>query len=172
MAAAKADKAVDVLREDGDEAHTLVQELKRLIDQVRHEDIRQASHSLHPATVAAGLIPALETLIKNYDELYEVHWEAASDVERLDDLVHGTLSQPMRFRLYRVVEEALNNVARHAHARAIWISLTVEPRARPQVHRRPLVSCSVHTTDMRLKTSSREPTTRMRHRTMRRESSC
>lgn len=127
LAAAQADKAMATMDEDVSQARESLQTLKTIVDQVRDEDIRQASHSLHPATVAAGLVPALDTLLKSYDEMFTIHWEVSDEAEQLDDVLHGTISQPARFRLYRIAEEALNNVARHASADTIWLSLTVEP---------------------------------------------
>jgi signal transduction histidine kinase len=80
-----------------------------LLDDVR-EQVRDASHELRPLVLdQLGLLPALRFLAlgtrKRSGLEVAVHGEIA---ERL--------SQPLESMLYRIVQEALENVVRHAHA--------------------------------------------------------
>ena len=70
-----------------------------------------------------GLLPALQALVKSVAKRtgLHIHLEAFAAVEELD-ADHRTV-------LYRVVQEALTNVARHAHASVVQVSLKKLPAA-------------------------------------------
>lgn len=76
---------------------------------------------LRPAALdALGVVPALLTLVENTATLTGLEVNAALDlpeggVERLDPELETTI--------YRLVQEALNNVAKHTGARSVRISL-------------------------------------------------
>lgn len=84
------------------------------LDQVR-EQLRRLSHELCPPILdQLGLLPALEFLADGYRKRYG-----------LDVNVHNALGKRLEpeveTALYRVVQEALNNVSRHAQARAVVV---------------------------------------------------
>lgn len=64
-----------------------------------------------------GLIPALHSFVKNFSKQTRVHVRLAvsAAVEQLDSV--------QRTVLYRVAQEALTNVARHAHASRVEVSI-------------------------------------------------
>jgi two-component system, NarL family, sensor histidine kinase DegS len=70
-----------------------------------------------------GLIPALHSLVKSFSSQTRVHVRLTvyAAVEKLDSA--------KRTVLYRVVQEALTNVARHAHASRVDVSIQKLPRA-------------------------------------------
>jgi len=70
-----------------------------------------------------GLIPALHTFVKTFSKQTRVHVRltAYAAVEKLDGV--------KRTVMYRVAQEALTNVGRHAHASRVEVSIEKLPRA-------------------------------------------
>jgi signal transduction histidine kinase len=80
-------------------------------------DIRQISHELHPAALSeAGLPKALANYCAEFSATRGIMVTCAAD--DVDQLSHGTA-----LALYRIAQEALGNVAKHAKARAARVRL-------------------------------------------------
>lgn len=83
-----------------------------------YEHIRQISHELHsPALEHGGLSPALELYCSEYTELEGV--QVTLDILDVSD----ALSPEVSLCLYRVVQESLRNVARHAGTKNAKVKL-------------------------------------------------
>lgn len=95
-----------------------VQMITSHLDQVR-EQLRRLSHELRPPMLdQLGLIPALRFLADGFAKRAGIEVIFSESFrERLPQLVETAL--------YRVVQEALNNVARHAEATRVDITLAV-----------------------------------------------
>jgi PAS domain S-box-containing protein len=82
------------------------------------EQMRELAHELRPSMLDdLGLVPALHWYVNRFSKRLEVvvEFEAIGLEERLPAEVETAL--------YRVVQEALTNVARHAQARTVWMRL-------------------------------------------------
>jgi two-component system sensor histidine kinase UhpB len=104
-----------------EEAHEISGEVgilqRRTIELV--DAVRQLSHDLHPGVLQhVGLQAALETGCAEFRKRQgtKVVFQAHGDL--------GGVPQEVCLCLYRVFQEALGNVARHAHANAVQVSLT------------------------------------------------
>lgn len=86
--------------------------------------VRRIAARLHPTVVdQVGLVPALESLVQEFDRAGEV--EVSLDASRAPSgLPHETARAA-----YRIAQEALRNVARHAQARTAFVSLEAAPGA-------------------------------------------
>lgn len=87
--------------------------------------VRQISRDLRPLILEdLGLVPALQTLLKTaepgYDAFPQVHFEARGQP--------GLLSPAQELALYRVAQEALNNIRKHARAGQVWVRIEFAPR--------------------------------------------
>ena len=101
-------------------------ELKHL-DEVR-EQIRRLSHELRPLILdQLGVMPALNFLASGVMKRSNLQIVVSGDTG-------GRQSQAIEVVLYRTVQEALNNVMRHARATKVDIKVWVENE---------LVHCSV-----------------------------
>jgi signal transduction histidine kinase len=83
------------------------------------QDVRRLAVQLRPKALDDfGLVAALERLVQTFSETtgIEVHLEARLGSVRLPSDVETTL--------YRIVQEALTNVVKHAEARSVSILLT------------------------------------------------
>jgi signal transduction histidine kinase len=102
----------DALRKRAAEARRLV---NRTIS-----SMRELSQLLRPAVLdALGLIPSLDGLLKSFGESHRIGTTLAAD-ELPDRLPHE-----METALYRITQEALTNVARHAHASRVRVALAL-----------------------------------------------
>lgn len=83
--------------------------------------VRNIASSLRPAALDMGIIAALEWLIAEFHEHsgLSCHLQTPSQTVALDDERATTI--------FRVVQESLTNIARHAQASRIEINLTFEP---------------------------------------------
>jgi signal transduction histidine kinase len=90
--------------------------------------VRELSHRLHPSIIRAGLLPALETLAEDMPRP-PVTIRDDPAVAALDHPTHNGIPETVRLTAYRVVEEALGNVARHAAASHADVELSIVDNA-------------------------------------------
>jgi signal transduction histidine kinase len=104
---------------DGDRLHTAVAELREHVVTTLH-DVRQLAVDLRPQALDDfGLVPALEHLTATFAE------QTGIVVELQNGLGERRLPGEIETTLYRIVQEALTNVVKHAQARHISILLTL-----------------------------------------------
>ncbi len=111
---------------DPKEARALLNQVRDEIDSIREQEIRQASHMLHPAFIREGLGPAVDALVERFDGHLDITVSVEPSLAQLDTPVRSRLPEELRLAAFRIVEEALNNVLRHAEATAVHIQLGVE----------------------------------------------
>ena len=82
------------------------------------QEIRNISNVLHPTTLSqVGLTSAVEALIHKIDANTDIFFTSA--IENID----GLLNTEQELHLYRIIQESLNNVVKHAEAKAAEVSL-------------------------------------------------
>ncbi len=82
------------------------------------ERIRDLSHELRPAMLDhLGLVPAVEFLAANFGQRTGLHINVESTL-------NGRLPPQLAVALYRIIQEALTNVRRHARATRVRIHLS------------------------------------------------
>lgn len=108
----------DIARDSPDSTARKVEQVVSQLDGVR-EQLRGLSHELSPPILdQLGLIPALQSLADGVSERSGLEIEVSGSITSLPRLV-GTV-------LYRVVQEALSNVVRHAKATQAVVRLSIE----------------------------------------------
>src|SRR6478672_7545773 len=81
--------------------------------------IRDLSHLLHPAMLDdLGLIAALESLVGSFSARHGVN------VELRHANMNRRFASDLETAIYRIVQEGLNNVVKHARARTCRVSVT------------------------------------------------
>ncbi len=87
-----------------------------ILHSVCHEDLRTLTRQLHPAMIRIGLLPTLRSLADSFENVeVDIHFDALSPEMRS---ISGTgLDEGLRLAIFRVAEEALNNVQKHAQAK-------------------------------------------------------
>jgi len=83
------------------------------------ESVRHLSHDLHPATLQhAGIVAVLRSHCEEFAK------QNGSEVVFNADLEPDAIEPPIALCLFRVTQEALQNIARHAAAHHVQVSLT------------------------------------------------
>ena len=108
------------------EATRILADVREEIDQVREQGLRQASHMLHPAVISVGLAPAVRSLMARYEDGFASTLQVDERLLELDDAEENLLPEPLRLTAYRVLEEILANVYRHAQASQVTVRLGVD----------------------------------------------
>lgn len=90
----------------------------RQVGATAHEEVRRLATGLRPGVLEdLGLIAAVERLCEDFEQAHSV------TVQLEESGAIGVLSLPVETCLYRILQEALTNVARHAKARSVKVSL-------------------------------------------------
>ncbi len=93
------------------------------VAQDAHDDVRDYILAAGSATVAgAGLLPGLRQYLARFQEHYRVRVELTVPPGWTDDLLEPTVET----QLLRIIQEALNNVRKHAQAQAVQVRLELE----------------------------------------------
>ena len=104
----------------GKEEMEVVQNAESLIDQAI-TDLRNISHNLMPsALIRLGLVAALHDMASKINSGKQV--KVVVETSGIDK----RLQEDFEIALYRVVQEAVNNILKHAGASTIFINLTKE----------------------------------------------
>lgn len=101
------------------------QELKELKEVVRGnlQDVRKIIFDLRPMALDdLGLVPALKRFLEDYRDKWGL------EVEPVFRGTEKRLAPALEIALFRLVQEALNNVRKHAHARKVVVTLGLEPK--------------------------------------------
>lgn len=104
-------------------------QMKKMADQLRDlasdtlQEVHRLAVELRPTVLDdMGLIPAMERYINLYQEQYPI------DVDlHVQDLVKERLSGEVETAVYRIVQEALTNVAKYAGAENVSVVLEIKP---------------------------------------------
>src|SRR5262249_14503592 len=95
--------------------------IRELLDEIS-EQLRRLSHELRPTILDdLGLLPALKFLAEGVSKRTGLSITVVGSME-------GRAGPSTETALYRIVQEALNNVTRHAHATSVSVHLQHEAR--------------------------------------------
>lgn len=87
------------------------------------EELRSISRGLHPATIErVGVTAAIETLINEVDTHTNIFF--TNDIENID----GKLSKEAALHMYRIIQEVLNNIVKHAEAKAAFVTIKIKDK--------------------------------------------
>ncbi len=107
------------------EERGLQKELREITDQLRQDarEVRRVIFALRPLDIEAlGFLPALDKFIQGFSQAndVQVEFQTRGDFRRLPPKLETAL--------FRLVQEALNNVRKHAHAHHAWVELECDER--------------------------------------------
>lgn len=101
-----------------EEIEKRIKDCKQLV-KTTIEDVRRFSHELRPAILDdLGLLPAFQSHARGYMERtgIEIQINGLRDIDEISD--------ELKTVLYRIFQESLNNIAKHAHASKVKIDIT------------------------------------------------
>ena len=83
------------------------------------EELRRISKNLHPAVLEnLGLLAAIDWLCEEFEQL-----DKSINITKQIDIIENEVSDSLKTVIYRVTQEALNNVFKHSKADLVRISL-------------------------------------------------
>jgi signal transduction histidine kinase len=85
--------------------------------------VRDLSHLLHPAALDLGLVAAIDSYLTEFGKRHEIA------VRFFHSGIDGRHHAEIERAVYRIVQEALTNVARHARASTVSVTLSVDAGA-------------------------------------------
>lgn len=95
-----------------------MQTIMGLVDQAT-QDVRNMSHELHMGVSENfGLIPALQELVSHLQQSKQLQTKLSADLSAVE------ISSEEEILVYRIVQELVSNVLKHANATKLTISLT------------------------------------------------
>jgi signal transduction histidine kinase len=101
----------------------LRKELDEVSNQLRHDlrDVRHTIFALRPLDIETeGFLPALKKFAKEFGQANEIELQLKVQGE----VSH--LSPKTETALFRLTQEALNNIRKHARAKHVWVDLTLD----------------------------------------------
>ena len=125
-------RGLELVRRDVDAPAATGIEHMRTAAQEALSDIRRVSRDLRPATLDdLGLLPAIESLVAELGERsgVEATLHSTGAVQ--------TLTGAQQLCIFRIVQEALSNVERHARASTVEVGCVVDGRNGPAARTRP-----------------------------------
>ncbi len=112
--------------EDEVAREVLIEKVRQELEEIREQDVRDASHMLHPAVIRMGLLPAVRSLAARLSEVLVVHVHCDERLIELDTTIGNSIPESLRLVAYRVIEEALSNTLRHAKASQAQVNLNLQ----------------------------------------------
>jgi len=119
----RVEMAQKTLEKDPQRARQRLAELRALTDEAQQE-VRRFSRALRPLYLEdLGFVPALEMLAQETEREHSlpVSLSVEGEVRRLPS--------DLELTAYRIVQEGLSNVIRHAEAQAAWLTVSFEEAA-------------------------------------------
>lgn len=87
------------------------------------EDIRKISHELNMDFVSgSGFMDIVSELIETQTQAYGLEY----DFDYTDDINWDTVSNKTKINIYRIIQESMQNIYKHANAKSIKISISLE----------------------------------------------
>jgi signal transduction histidine kinase len=105
----------------GDKVKTGFESLEGIMPIIQQslEEVRRIGMNLRPALLDdLGLLPTIEWFVRDYQKTYQ-----SIRVEKQTDIEETQVSDPMKAVIYRILQEAMNNIAKHSKANLVSISL-------------------------------------------------
>jgi signal transduction histidine kinase len=101
----------------------VLEEVVGHLDHIIQQEISGLSRRLYPSIVRRGLVPALQSLGDQFDATLDLDMELDEQLVRQERTARDLIAEPVRLAAYRVAEEAMGNVVKHAGAGRVTIRL-------------------------------------------------
>lgn len=95
------------------------------IGQVIRQDLSILSRQLYPSILSLGLVPAFQSLGNQFEAVLEVRVELDEELTRRERSNQHFIPELVSLAAYRIAEEALTNVVKHAKASRVTLQLSI-----------------------------------------------
>jgi PAS domain S-box-containing protein len=111
----------NVLKQLPKRASKEIRQLQATVSMVQSavEEVRRIQTDLHPPTLEdLGILATISWFCREFQTIY-----TGIPVEQSIDIEEEDVPDPLKIVIYRVMQEALNNIAKHSHADMVRLSL-------------------------------------------------
>lgn len=103
------------------DAAVMSKALETLVPLIRNtiEEVRRIYMDLRPSLLDdLGIVPTISWFCREFESIY-----TGIAIEKCIEIVEGEIPESLKIILFRILQEALNNIARHSYADRVVISL-------------------------------------------------
>jgi signal transduction histidine kinase len=125
-------RAIAARLEEAQERISPSPELAQLLAQVEdrlgeivEQEVRLLSQQLYPSCLSQGLVAALRSLGSHFEKDFAIETEVDEALVRREQENCNWVPEVVRLAAYRIAEEALTNVAKHAAATRVLLQLSL-----------------------------------------------
>jgi len=111
-------------------------DLREKFEELLEQEIRSIVHQLHPYILRRGFVPALQSLGDQIESVISIEMDLDQELVRKERADRSLIPEQAKLAAYRIAEEALTNVLKHANASKVsvrletpfggWLRLTVQ----------------------------------------------
>ena len=105
------------------ELATGLQDLVEEIGEPLQQDLRSITHQLYPSILRLGLIPCLQTLCDFHEHALTMELDLDEELARKERDDRSLIQDQVKLSAYRIAEEALTNVVKHANSQKAVMAL-------------------------------------------------
>jgi len=98
-------------------------EIRQDIAELLENQLRPIAYQLYPSVLRRGLVAALQSLRDRLEISLVIEMEIDDELLLKERHDHNVISEPVRLAAYRITEEAIGNVLKHASADKVAIRL-------------------------------------------------
>ena len=111
-------------------------DLREKFEALLEQEIRSIVHQLYPYILRRGFVPALQSLGDQIESVISIEMDLDQELARKERADWSLIPEQAKLAAYRIAEEALTNVVKHANASKVsvrletpfggWFRLTVQ----------------------------------------------
>lgn len=117
------DECQGMIQSQPDKATATLSQVSQELDSLQKEELRGISRELHPSVIRVGLPTAVRSLCDRFATLIPITVQIDEKVDRLEEPTNPSIPEDIVLALYRLVEESMNNVIKHAKASQVIVRL-------------------------------------------------
>src|SRR5690606_28226401 len=93
------------------------------LDDLIQNDITSLSHRLYPSILRRRIVPAIQSLSDHFEVSFEIRLDLSDHIVQTERMNRELLPESVKLAAYRIAEDALTNVVKHAAATTVTIQL-------------------------------------------------
>ena len=117
------DECQGMIQSQPDRATATLSQVSQELDSLQKEELRGITHKLHPSVIRVGLPAAVRSLCDRFGTLITITLQIDEKVDRLEEPANPLIPEDIALALYRLAEEGMNNVIKHARASQVIVRL-------------------------------------------------
>jgi signal transduction histidine kinase len=98
-------------------------DLREKFEELLEHEIRSIVHQLYPYILRRGFVPALQSLGDQFESVIPIELDLDQDLVRRGRADRNLIPEQAKLAAYRIAEEALTNVVKHANATNVSVRL-------------------------------------------------